>query len=30
MFMDLTEGTWHPDPPNIDQAEEAMLDIAAG
>jgi len=30
MFIDLNEGTWHPDPPDIDQAEEAMLAIAAG
>ncbi len=30
MFVDLNHGTWDPDPPNIDQAEEAMLAIAAG
>jgi death-on-curing protein len=30
MFIDLNEGTWHPDPPDIDQAEAAMLAIAAG
>jgi death on curing protein len=30
MFIDLNDGTWDPDPPNIDQAEEAMLAIAAG
>lgn len=30
MFIDLNEGTWDPDPPDIDQAEEAMLAIAAG
>ena len=30
MFIDLNEGTWEPDPPNVDQAEEAMLAIAAG
>ena len=30
MFIDLNEGTWEPDPPDIDQAEEAMLAIAAG
>jgi len=23
------EGTWEPDPPNVDQAEKAMLAIAA-
>ena len=30
MFVDLYDGTWEPEPPNIDQAEEAMLAIAAG
>ena len=30
MFVDLNRGTWDPDPPNTDQAEEAMLAIAAG
>ena len=30
MFIDLNDGTWHPDPPDIDQAEAAMLAIAAG
>jgi len=30
MFVDLNNGTWHPDPPDIDGAEEAMLAIAAG
>ncbi len=30
MFIDLNDGTWDPDPPDIDQAEEAMLAIAAG
>ncbi len=30
MFIDLNHGTWDPDPPHIDQAEEAMLAIAAG
>ena len=30
MFVDLNRGTWDPDPPNIDQAEEAMFAIAAG
>ena len=30
MFIDLNEGTWEPDPPDIDQAEEAVLAIAAG
>jgi len=30
MFIDLNHGTWDPDPPNIDEAEDAMLAIAAG
>jgi len=30
MFIDLNHGIWDPDPPDIDQAEEAMLAIAAG
>ncbi len=30
MFIDLNHGTWEPDPPVIDAAEEAMLAIAAG
>jgi death-on-curing protein len=30
MFTHLNEGTWEPDAPDIDQAEEAMLAIAAG
>jgi len=30
MFIDLNHGTWEPDPPDIGQAEEAMLAIAAG
>ena len=30
MFIDLNEGTWEPDPPGVEQAEEAMLAIAAG
>jgi death-on-curing protein len=30
VFVDLNYGTWEPDPPDIDQAEEAMLAIAAG
>jgi len=30
MFIDLNSGIWDPDPPDIDQAEEAMLAIAAG
>ena len=30
MFIDLNEGSWEPDPPSVDQAEEVMLAIAAG
>jgi len=30
MFVDLNDGTWDPDPPDIDQAEEAVLAIATG
>jgi len=30
MFIDLNSGTWAPDQPDVDQAEEAMLSIAAG
>ncbi len=30
MFVDLNCGTWDLDPPDIDQAEEAMLAIPAG
>ena len=30
MFIDLNHGAWQPDPPNVDEAEEAMLAIAAG
>ena len=30
MFVDLNDGTWEPDPPEVDEAEEAMLAIAAG
>jgi len=30
MFIDLNDGTWEPDPPDIDEAEAAMLVIAAG
>jgi death-on-curing protein len=30
MFIDLNDGTWDPDPPNTDEAEEAMVAIAAG
>ena len=30
MFVDLNDGTWDPNPPDIDQAEEAMVAIASG
>jgi death-on-curing protein len=30
MFIDLNDGTWEPDPPNVDEAETAMLSVAAG
>jgi death on curing protein len=30
MFIDLSHGFWNPDPPDVDEAEEAMLAIAAG
>jgi len=30
MFIELNSGAWQPDPPNVDDAEEAMLAIAAG
>lgn len=29
MFIDLNGGEWQPDPPNVDDAEQAMLAIAA-
>jgi death-on-curing protein len=30
LFIDLNDGTWDPDPPDVEQAEEAMLAVAAG
>jgi death-on-curing protein len=30
MFIDLNDGAWDPDPPDVDEAEEAMLAIASG
>jgi death-on-curing protein len=30
MFIDLNDGIWNPDPPDTDDAEQAMLAIAAG
>jgi len=29
MFVDLNGGTWEPDPPDVDDAESAMLAVAA-
>lgn len=30
LFIDLNDGVWDPDPPDFDQAEEAMMAVAAG
>ena len=30
LFIDLNGGQWNPDPPDVDQAEVAMLAVAAG
>jgi death-on-curing protein len=29
LFIDLNDGVWDPDPPNVDEAEAAMLAVAA-
>jgi death-on-curing protein len=29
VVTDLNDGTWDPDPPDVDQAEQAMLAVAA-
>ncbi len=29
LFLDLNDVTWSPDPPNVDEAEAAMLAVAA-
>lgn len=29
LFIDLNNGFWDPDPPNVDEAETAMLAVAA-
>jgi death-on-curing protein len=29
MFIDLNGGRWDPDPPDVDEAERAMLAVAA-
>jgi hypothetical protein len=28
--VDLNDGVWDPDPPNVDEAERAMLAISSG
>jgi death-on-curing protein len=30
LFVDLNDGVWDPDPPDVDQTEEAMMAVAAG
>lgn len=30
MFLDLNDWVWHPDPPDVDEAEAAMQAVAAG
>jgi death-on-curing protein len=30
MFLDLNDMVWNPDPPDVDEAEAAMLAVAAG
>ena len=30
MFLDLNGGIWDPDPPDVDDAEQTMLAVAAG
>lgn len=30
VFIDLNSGQWSPDPPEVDDAEQAMLAVAAG
>ncbi len=30
MFIDLNDGHWDPDPPDVDDAEKTMLAVAAG
>lgn len=30
LFIDLNGGTWEPDPPNVDEAETAIVAVAAG
>lgn len=30
LFIDLNDGAWNPDSPDVDEAEQAMLAVAAG
>jgi hypothetical protein len=30
MFIDLNQGRWDPDPPDVDESEAAMVGIASG
>ena len=30
LFIDLNDGRWDPDPPDVDDAEQTMLSVAAG
>jgi len=30
LFIDLNDGAWVPDPPDVDEAEAAMLAVAGG
>lgn len=30
LFIDVNDGTWDPDPPDVDEAEQAMLAVASG
>lgn len=30
LFIDLNNGSWNPDPPDVDDADKTMLDLAAG
>ena len=30
LFIDLNDGQWEPDPPDVDDAEQAMVAVAAG
>jgi death-on-curing protein len=30
LFVDLNDGVWDPDPPDVDEAEQAMMAVAGG